>query len=191
MTSLISIIVAAALVNNVVLVQALGVSSFFAYSTRIRESIELALLSGCVMFLASFTNLLLYHFILEPLSLEFLMLISFVAVSATLCSLLLQLLQGHFPFSLQRKQLAFLLISGNSAIIGASLVGTVTITNVVGYLAYSFGSALGFILVLLLFSCMRLRLDSTATPQAFRGPAIQLISAGLAAMCLLGFAGLV
>jgi electron transport complex protein RnfA len=190
-TQIFSIIVAAALVNNMVLIQSLGVSSLFAYSNRLRNAIELALVSFLVIFLASAINLILYRVLLAPLELEYLALLCFVGVSSILTLLVLHSLEKYFPLSMRRQRLAFYLIAGNSSIIGLSLLNTASERSVVDCLAYSFGAAMGFALVLLAFTALRQRLDGADVPAPFRGAAIQLISAGIAAMCFLGFAGLV
>ena len=191
MTQIFSIIVAAALVNNMVLIQSLGVSSLFAYSDRLRNAIELALVSFLVIFLASAINLMLYRGLLTPLGLEYLALLCFVGVSSILTLLVLHSLEKKFPLSIRRQRLAFYLIAGNSSIIGLSLLNTASTRSVVDCLAYSFGAATGFALVLLAFTALRQRLDGADVPAPFRGAAIQLITAGIAAMCFLGFAGLV
>lgn len=191
MTQIFSIIVAAALVNNMVLIQSLGVSSLFAYSNRLRNAIELALVSFLVIFLASAINLILYRGLLTPLGLQYLALLCFVGVSSILTLLVLHSLEKYFPLSMRRQRLAFYLIAGNSSIIGLSLLNTASARSVVDCLAYSFGAAMGFALVLLAFTALRQRLDGADVPAPFRGAAIQLISAGIAAMCFLGFAGLV
>jgi len=190
-TQIFSIIVAAALVNNMVLIQSLGVSSLFAYSNRLRNAIELALVSFLVIFLASAINLILYRGLLAPLGLEYLALLCFVGVSSILTLLVLHSLEKYFPLSMRRQKLAFYLVAGNSSIIGLSLLNTASARSVVDCLAYSFGAAMGFALVLLAFTALRQRLDGADVPAPFRGAAIQLISAGIAAMCFLGFAGLV
>ena len=191
MTQIFSIIVAAALVNNMVLIQSLGVSSLFAYSNRLRNAIELALVSFLVIFLASAINLILYRGLLAPLGLQYLALLCFVGVSSILTLLVLHSLEKYFPLSMRRQRLAFYLIAGNSSILGLSLLNTASARSVVDCLAYSFGAAMGFALVLLAFTALRQRLDGADVPAPFRGAAIQLISAGIAAMCFLGFAGLV
>ena len=191
MTQIFSIIVAAALVNNMELIQSLGVSTLFAYSNRLRNAIELALVSFLVIFLASAINLILYRGLLAPLGLQYLALLCFVGVSSILTLLVLHSLEKYFPLSMRRQRLAFYLIAGNSSIIGLSLLNTASARSVVDCLAYSFGAAMGFALVLLAFTALRQRLDGADVPAPFRGAAIQLISAGIAAMCFLGFAGLV
>jgi len=190
-TTYLSIIIAAALVNNVVLVQLLGVSSLFLSNSRLQNTIELATLNFIVLFSAAVINLLLFRFILLPLGLDFLKLLFFVAISSSITKLLLQWLKQRFPLSLRQQKLAFYLTGGNSAVIGVSLLNTVSHLSIPQSIAYSLGAALGFSLLLVAFAALRLRLDSAEVPAPFRGTAIQLISAGIVTLCLLGFAGLV
>ncbi len=191
MTTYLSIIIAAALVNNVVLVQLLGVSSLFLSNSRLQNTIELATLNFIVLFSAAVINLLLFRFILLPLGLDFLKLLFFVAISSSITKLLLQWLKQRFPLSLRQQKLAFYLTGGNSAVIGVSLLNTVSHLSIPQSIAYSLGAALGFSLLLVAFAALRLRLDSAEVPAPFRGTAIQLISAGIVTLFLLGFAGLV
>lgn len=191
MSQIPGIIIAAALVNNLVLVQLFGVSSLFAYSSNLRNAIELAWLSGSVLFVSAVLNLLLARWVLLPLQLEFLQLIVYVLVCASLTRVLLRVLASRLPLSLRRQGLEFFLISGNSAIIGLALLNAASIRPLSELMAYSFGAALGFGLVLVLFAALRERLATADVPHALRGAPIHLISAGIIAMCLLGFAGLV
>lgn len=184
------IIIAAALVNNVVLVQLLGVSSLFAYSTSLRNAIELAWLSALVMFTSAVINLLILRWLLLPLNIEFLQLILYVAVSALLTHLLLALLAPGLPASFRRQGMEFCLISGNSAIIGLALLNSTSILSLSESITFSLGAALGFAMILVLFAALRERLETAAVPMPLRGAPIHLISAGIVAMCLLGFAGL-
>ena len=57
-------------------------------------------------------------------------------------------------------------------------------------IAYSFGAALGYSLIIVGFAALRTRLEFADVPAPFRGSAIQLITAGLVTISLLGFAGL-
>ena len=77
MNSLIMIVVSAALVNNVVLSQFLGLCSFLGVSKQIKTS---ASLGGAVIFvitLASAVANLLYDYVLDPLGLGYLQTIVF------------------------------------------------------------------------------------------------------------------
>jgi Na+-translocating ferredoxin:NAD+ oxidoreductase RnfA subunit len=86
LTSIPSTLIAAALVNNLALVHLVGVSSLFAYSARLKAAGELAVLSFISLSLSGVINLLLYRWLLQPLGLDALSLLSFTAVSATLVS---------------------------------------------------------------------------------------------------------
>ncbi|MFT7567398.1 MAG: electron transport complex protein RnfA, partial [Pseudoalteromonas distincta] len=56
---------------------------------------------------------------------------------------------------------------------------------------YGFGAALGFSLVLVMFSAMREKLANADVPTPFKGTAIAMITAGLMSLAFLGFSGLV
>ncbi|HAR56508.1 MAG TPA: electron transport complex subunit RsxA, partial [Idiomarina baltica] len=51
--------------------------------------------------------------------------------------------------------------------------------------------AVGFSLVLILFSGIRERLAAADVPKAFKGSAIAMITAGLMSLAFMGFSGLV
>lgn len=189
MTQFLGNFLAGALVNNLVLVQLVGLSAFFAYTNTLRNAVELAWLGGAVMFGSAVINSLLGRWVLLPLNLEQLQLLVFLAVSTSLTHLLLWLLEPRMQTSLRRLGLEFYLISGNSAVVALSLQNHASIRSLAESISYSFGSALGFAFILVLFAALRERLETAAVPLPFRGAPIQLISASIVAMCLLGFAG--
>ena len=190
MTNYLSIIAAAALVNNLILIQLFGVSSLLNSTKRLPQAIEFALFNFVVLFLASVVNLFVYRFILIPFHLEFFRLIVFVATSALLTTLFLQVITRHFPFSRRQQHLLLFLTGGNSAVLAASLLSSISVLTLGESIAYSFGAALGYSLIIVGFAALRTRLEFADVPAPFRGSAIQLITAGLVTISLLGFAGL-
>ncbi|MBL4574336.1 MAG: electron transport complex subunit RsxA [Gammaproteobacteria bacterium] len=190
MTNYLSIIVAAALVNNLILIQLFGVSSLFYATKRLPQAIEFALFNFAVLFLSLVINLSIYRLILVPLHLEFFRLIVFVATSALLTTLFLHLITRHFPFSARQQGLLLFLIGGNSAVLGATLSSSTSVLGISESIAYSLGAALGYSLMIVGFAALRIRLELADVPAPFQGHAIQLITAGLVAISLLGFAGL-
>ena len=190
MTNYLSIIVAAALVNNLILIQLFGVSSLFYSTRRLPQAVEFALFNFVVLFLSLIINLLIFRFFLVPLHLELFRLVVFVATSALLTTALLQLITKNFPFSIRQQGLLLFLSGGNSAVLGATLLSSTSVLSLSEQIAYSFGAALGYSLMIIGFAALRIRLEFADVPAPFRGSAIQLISAGMVAMSLLGFAGL-
>jgi electron transport complex protein RnfA len=189
-TNYLSIIAAAALVNNLILIQLFGVSSLLNSTKRLPQVIEFALFNFVVLFLASVVNLFVYRFILIPFHLEFFRLVVFVATSALLTTLFLQVITRHFPFSRRQQHLLLFLTGGNSAVLAASLLSSISVLTLGESIAYSFGAALGYSLIIVGFAALRTRLEFADVPAPFRGSAIQLITAGLVTISLLGFAGL-
>jgi len=189
-TNYLSIIVAAALVNNLILIQLFGVSSLFYSTKRLPQAIEFALFNFVVLFLSCVVNLFFYRFVLLPLHLEFFRLIVFVATSALVTTLFLQAIAKSFPLSIRQQGLLLFLTGGNSAVLGATLLSSSSVLVLSENIAYSFGAALGYSLMIIGFAALRSRLEFADVPAPFRGGAIQLITAGLVAISLLGFAGL-
>ena len=84
MKEMILIIVTAALINNVVLNQFLGICSFLGVSKQMKAS---ASLGGAVIFvitLASAVASLLYDFVLRPFNLDYMKTIVFILIIAAL-----------------------------------------------------------------------------------------------------------
>lgn len=63
--------------------------------------------------------------------------------------------------------------------------------NFIQALCYGLGTALGFSLVLIVFSSLRERLDSHTLPAALQGTPIAFITAGIMSLSFMGFTGLV
>ena len=57
-------------------------------------------------------------------------------------------------------------------------------------IANGLGTSIGFLLIIVTFSCIRTRLDSADTPKAFKGLPIALITATIMAIALMGLQGL-
>ena len=190
MTNYLSIIIAAALVNNLILIQLLGVSSLFYSTKRLPQAIEFALFNFVVLFAASITNLFFYRFVLIPLHIEFLRLVIFVGSSALLTTTLLRIISARLPITAGQQGLLLFLTGGNSAVLGATLLSSNSILDFSENIAQNFGAALGYSLMIVGFAAVRLRLESADVPAPFRGSAIALITAGLVTISLLGFAGL-
>ena len=58
-------------------------------------------------------------------------------------------------------------------------------------LFYGFGAAVGFSIVLILFSGLRERINVADVPEVFQGTSISLITAGIMSLAFMGFSGLI
>lgn len=193
MSDIASLILAAALVNNIVFVQLLGVSALASFSERLQPAIDIAIFTAIVLVLSSTINQLLFWFVLSPLNLEVLKLIVFVVVSASLTTALATVVSDNFKLIARQQAVGFYLAGANSAVVGNSLQNSDSIPSSISFVqtvAISIGAALGFAFVLVGLAALKVRLGTADTPDAFKDGPIMLISAGIAAMSFLGFAGL-
>ena len=191
LTEFFTVMLGAALVNNLVLIQFLGVSSFFNSSRQFNTAVLLAFFSAPVLIGTMLLHFLLNRFVLQTIGLQFLQLVSLVVIAGLLTGALLQLVRYLFPQSTRQQFTMLFMVGANSAVLGAALQTAQKNIEFIELIALSFGSALGFSLILLAFAALNERLAQLEVPLPFKGLAIQLLSAGLAALALLGFAGVV
>ena len=122
MKELILIAIGAALVNNVVLSQFLGICAFLGVSKKMDTA---AGMGGAVIFvltISSFVTSLIYKFILAPAELDYLKTIVFILVIAALVQLVEMFLKKTIP-SLYRALGVYLpLITTNCAVLGVALI---------------------------------------------------------------------
>ncbi|RRJ85126.1 electron transport complex subunit RsxA [Aestuariirhabdus litorea] len=191
-TELTLILVSAVLVNNFVLVQFLGLCPFMGVSNKLETAMGMSLATTFVLTLASVCSYISFEYILKPLQLEFLKTITFIVVIAVVVQFTEMVVKKVSPL-LHRVLGVFLpLITTNCAVLGVALLNSNRMnSSFVDSATYGFGAALGFSLVLVLFSAMRERLAAADVPLPFRGAAIGMITAGLMSLAFMGFTGLI
>jgi electron transport complex protein RnfA len=189
MTELFLIIVAAALVNNFVLVQFLGLCPFMGASRRLEGAVGMGLATGLVLTTASGLSYVIDQWLLIPYELEYLRLMAFILVIGASVQLAEQLLRKLSPLLYRVLGLYIPLIASNCAVLGVALLNSIASRSFVAAIFYGAGAALGFGLVLVLLAGIRERLEFADVPKPFRGASIAFITAGILSLAFLGFAG--
>lgn len=185
------ILIGTILVNNFVLVQFLGLCPFMGVSNKLETAIGMGGATTFVLTLASICSYLVHTYILEPLSLTYLKTISFILVIAVVVQFAKLFIEKTSPLLYRVLGVFLPLITTNCAVLGVALQNTAKANNFWQSSLFGFGAALGFSLVLILFSAMRERLAAADVPAPFQGAAIGMITAGLMSLAFMGFAGLV
>ncbi len=185
------LLVGAVLVNNFVLVQFLGLCPFMGVSNKLETALGMSAATTFVLTLASVCSYLTYNFLLEPLDLTYLRTISFILVIAVVVQFTEMVVRKSSPLLHRVLGVYLPLITTNCAVLGVALLNINRAHSFMQSLFYGFGAAVGFSLVLVLFAAMRERLAVADIPEPFQGAAIGMITAGLASMAFMGFAGLV
>jgi Na+-translocating ferredoxin:NAD+ oxidoreductase subunit A len=189
MTELMLIVLAAALVNNFVLVQFLGLCPFMGASRRVEGAVGLALATGLVLTIASGASYLVDRFLLIPFDLQYLRLLSFIFVIGATVQLTDLLIRQLSPLLHRVLGLYIPLIASNCAVLGVALLNATASRSLIAALFYGAGAAAGFGLALALLAGLRERMLHTDVPLPFRGHAIAFVTAGILSLAFLGFAG--
>lgn len=185
------ILISSILINNFVLVQFLGLCPFMGVSNKLESAIGMAGATTFVLTLAAICSYLVETYILAPLGIQYLRTIAFILVIAVVVQFSKMFIEKTSPLLYRVLGVFLPLITTNCAVLGVALQNTAKAHNFVESTLYGFGGAVGFSLVLILFSAMRERLTVADVPEHFKGPAIAMITAGLMSLAFMGFAGLV
>lgn len=189
MTELGLIIIAAALVNNFVLVQFLGLCPFMGASRRLEGAVGMGLATGLVLTTASALSHIVERWLLIPYDLEYLRLIAFILIIGAAVQLTELLVRRFSPLLHRILGLYIPLIASNCAVLGVALLNSTASRSLLAAIFYGAGAALGFGLVLALLAGLRERLELADVPVPFRGSAIALVTAGILSLAFLGFTG--
>ena len=183
------IAVGAALVNNVVLSQFLGLCPFLGVSKKTDTAAGMGAAVIFVIMIASAVTYGVYYAILTPLNLEYLQTIVFILVIAALVQLVEMILKKFIKPLYEALGVYLPLITTNCAVLGAVLSNVQNSYNFIESVASGFGTSVGFAVALLLMASIRERIEGNDIPKSFRGMPIVLITAGLMSIAFIGFSG--
>jgi len=144
-----------------------------------------------VLTLSCVCSYLANKYILVPLELGFLRTVSFILVIAVVVQFTEVVIRHASPLLYNVLGLFLPLITTNCAVLGVALLNMQKQHSLVESAAYGFGAAIGFSAVLILFAGLRERVAAADVPEAFRGAAIAMVTAGIMSMAFMGFTGLV
>lgn len=206
------IIIYSILIQNFVLSRFLGLCPFFGCSQKLSSAVGMGLAVIFVMVLASAITWILYTYLLDPTTsimgfmtasgaapdLTFLRTIAFILVIAALVQFIEMFLQKKVPPLYRALGIYLPLITTNCAVLG------VAVLNIDGFsaiglngkltflqsLVQGFAGGAGFLMVLVLMSGLREKLELATIPESMKGIPIAFIMGGLMAIAFMGFSGL-
>ena len=184
------LLIATALVNNVVLVKFLGLCPFMGVSKRIDSALGMSMATTFVIVLAASICWNIEHWLLAPLGLGYLRIITFILVIAAVVQFTEMVIHKMAPSLYQTLGIYLPLIATNCAVLGLVLINNQENQSFITALVYDFGSAAGFTLAMAMFAGMRERLALANVPEVFAGAPIGFILASLMSLAFMGFSGL-
>lgn len=190
MKTLLLIAISAALVNNVVLSQFLGLCPFLGVSKKIKTAGGMGAAVIFVITISSLLTSIIYKFILVPSKMTYLNTIVFILVIAALVQFVEMVLKKLSPSLYEALGVYLPLITTNCAVLGVALLNVQNSYGILESVINGLGTAVGFTIAIVIMAGIRERIEYNDISPAFKGMPIVLLTAGLMAIAFSGFSGL-
>jgi len=188
---LVTLFIGAILINNFVLHYFLGICPFLGVSKKIDAALSMGVAVTFVMSITAVVSWAINHWILIPFGLDYLQIVSFILVIASLVQLVEMFIRKTSPPLYQAMGIYLPLITTNCAIMGLALLSALKNYDFAEAVVFGVGSGFGFTLAITLMAAIREQLELADVPKPFRGAAIALIIAGIMALAFFGFSGMI
>ena len=188
-TSIVSILLAGILTNNMVLSRFMGICPFLGVSKKVNTAVSMSIAVTLVMVIATAVTWPIYTFLLYP-NFEYLQTVVFILVIAALVQLIEIVLKKYIKPIYNALGIYLPLITTNCAVLGITTINIDDKLNFIQSVVNAFGAGVGFLLAMVLFAGVRSKLDTADIPEFLKGLPITLIAAALVALSFLGFAGI-
>ena len=185
-----AVALAALLSENMVLVSCLGIGAHLESFQDSIEAIRTGLCLTLVMVLGALASWLLNFLILIRFNLAYFHVLAFSLLIPGLVAGVRQFFRACIPELSRRVDGNLASISTNCAALGSALLISQRSYDLGSALIFALGGGVGATLALACFASLQKEVDLNRCPRAFRGVPIQLITAGLMAMALVGYYGL-
>ena len=185
------IIIGAALINNYVLMQFLGMCPYFGVSKKTATAFGMGLSVLFVMIIATAITYPFYTYVLLPYNLAYLQTIVFILTIASIVQFLEVFMKKTFSSLYSMLGVYLPLITTNCSIFGVTLINIKDNYSFHGAIVNSIGAGVGFLLAIVLLAGLREKYDNNHdVPIIFRGFPLALFAAGLMSIAFMGFQGL-
>lgn len=182
--------ITAALVNNVVLSQFLGLCPFLGVSKKVKTAGGMGAAVIFVITLSSLLTGLIYKFILVPTDMTYLNTIVFILVIAALVQFVEMVLKKISPSLYEALGVYLPLITTNCAVLGVALLNVQNSYGILEGVVNGLGTSVGFTVAIVIMAGIREKTEYNEYSPALKGMPMVLITAGLMAIAFSGFSGL-
>ena len=182
--------ITAALVNNVVLSQFLGLCPFLGVSKKVKTAGGMGAAVIFVITLSSLLTGLIYKFILVPTEMTYLNTIVFILVIAALFQFVEMVSKKISPSLYEALGVYLPLITTNCAVLGVALLNVQNSYGILEGVVNGLGTSVGFTVAIVIMAGIREKTEYNDYSPALKGMPMVLITAGLMAIAFSGFSGL-
>lgn len=184
-------IISSMLIDNVVLSRFYGICPFLGVSKKVNSAFGMGLAVVFVIVLSSVICWPIYTYILVPANVAFLDTITYILVIACLVQIVGLFIKKYSPSLYKSLGVYLPLITTNCAVLGVVQSNSDLQLDFLMSLANALGTSVGFLIVIVVFSCIRSRFESSNAPNAFKGLPIALMTAALMAIAFMGLKGMI
>ncbi len=186
MATFIAIVLSAVLTNNFITAKTYGVCPFLGVSKKTSSAAGMGIAVTLVMVLATLVTYPIYTYVMVPLHFEFLEIIFFIFIIASLVQMLEKIIQKISPSLYGAMGIYLPLITTNCAVLGvtelvigdmSSILGEGVAMNIGWAALYALFAGLGFTLVMIIMSGMREKLNYYKMHKAIAGFPIAMVTA--------------
>ena len=179
------------LTENFVLSKFLGICPFLGVSKKASSSLGMGLAVTFVMVCATMATYPIYHGVLVPLNMEFMQTVAFILIIALFVQLVEMALKKFVPTLYKALGIYLPLITTNCAVLGVTILNIDNEYSFFDSVINALGAGIGFMLVMLIFSGVRGRIEKCNVPKALEGTPITLMAASIVSLAFIGFGGIV
>ena len=178
-----------ALIDNVVLSRFLGLCPFLGVSRKTSTAAGMGTAVVAVITLSSAITYAVNRFVLETLDLVYMRTIVFILIIAALVQIVEIVLKKKIPSLYKALGVYLPLITTNCAVLGVAIDSAQKGYGFFETMVFSVGTAVGFLVAIVLMAAIREQTAHNKIPKAFQGMPIVLVTAGLMAIAFFGFKG--
>ena len=188
---LFTIFAASILINNFVYYYFLGICPFLGLSKKIDAAFSMGVAVTFVMALTAVVSWAINHWILIPYGLDYLQIVAFILVIASLVQLVEMFIRKTSPPLYQAMGIYLPLITVNCCIMGLALLAALKNYNFPETVVFGVGAGVGFTIAIVLMAAIREQLELADVPESIKGAGMSLIVTGIIALAFLGFSGMI
>lgn len=195
MGTFIAIILAAVLTNNFITVKTYGICPFLGVSKKTSSALGMGVAVTIVMTIAVAVTYPVYEYLMKPLGMDFLEIIVFIFIIASLVQMLEKIIQKVSPSLYNSMGIYLPLITTNCAVLGvcelvigdmSAIIGEASM-NMGWAVLYALFAGLGFTLVMVIMSGLREKLNCVKVSKSLMGFPIAMITASFICMAFMVF----
>lgn len=189
--NLMMILLTGILTENFILCKFFGICPFLGVSKTTSGAVGMGIAVTFVMVGATAVTFPIYHGILVPLNITYLNTICFILVIASFVQIVEMVLKKYIPPLYRSLGVYLPLITTNCAVLGVTVLNIDYEYNFLESIMNALAGGLGFLLVMVIFSGIRGRIEKCNVPKALAGTPVTLIAASITSLSFVGFGGIV